>query len=710
MNDFWTYYAEHGAVIYGGYFPAGNVMAKGGTTAGEELLNQKIYLNGDYSISRILEIIRERKISPESYLVDYALLKKEVLSKATYLKGDYSIKRLLEIIKVGLESHKMIKTEQEITDDNKMIAKFMGAKKMVGVWYIPEHGELQSTRDDRAEHDSFETNEVFRDNELKYHSSWNWLMPVIRKINDEIWGKGDFHEIDSLMHETERYLFSGEIMYVWENAVKFVKWINEKNLEEERGYAGGGTTGSMSVQDIETKIEELKEAHNKIWTKSFEKEISPLIIQKAKEIAIKHPKLTKINVGMGSASMDGKISVLDDDTNKMVLAEYNDNDEEIEELLQLLSNLQQEDYGYSFDDIDLNKLRKGKMAGGGEAGEKKEFKYVAVSKNKSIRFDKSSYVLEYSEPNEHGLIKGKKLTYGYLTSSYRIGAPRGWFMSDISMTQDEFNKSYDLKEGTISVKIKMAGGGEAERLEDIVGLKQSLIGKLIYVQGKDRRGYHRTSTQKIVGIKEIEKDKIKLERDRLYKTSWFGLPNKVEETYFTLNELFDLSKGKVVNGIWLKTTVKKPVQRRLKKHFPSQQYLTDKEQFQKESKAFWDNVKWRAMKPALAFEGSVALADWKRKREDAGRVSAYRLVPFKSASFGIEKLDWSIGHKGDIYSAIKKAEQMIEEQFDKPSFDFLKIDIMREPEANSDEYWRLRGKSVKVASVSMNGIEQFTNF
>lgn len=131
-----------------------------------------------------------------------------------------------------------------------------------------------------------------------------------------------------------------------------------------------------------------------------------------------------------------------------------------------------------------------KLAGGGETGEKTEFMYLAVSKNNSIRFDKPSYVLEYSAPNEYGLVKGKKLTYGYLTSSYKVGAPRGWFISEISMTQDEFDRSYDLKEGVISVKIKMAGGGIAYGKEGkyniLIKIKPNTQNKIKWYYDKNR--------------------------------------------------------------------------------------------------------------------------------------------------------------------------------------------------------------------------------
>lgn len=60
---------------------------------------------------------------------------------------------------------------------NKLIAKFMGETKYKDeeAWSITRHGYL-------TVHGDFKTK--FRASELKYHKSWDWLMPVVEKIEE----------------------------------------------------------------------------------------------------------------------------------------------------------------------------------------------------------------------------------------------------------------------------------------------------------------------------------------------------------------------------------------------------------------------------------------------------------------------------------------------------------------------------------------------
>jgi len=55
-------------------------------------------------------------------------------------------------------------------DNNKLIAQFMGFKECEGSYYRP----LYSSGD------------WVSDVDLKFHTSWNWLMPVVMKISRKI--------------------------------------------------------------------------------------------------------------------------------------------------------------------------------------------------------------------------------------------------------------------------------------------------------------------------------------------------------------------------------------------------------------------------------------------------------------------------------------------------------------------------------------------
>jgi len=60
------------------------------------------------------------------------------------------------------------------TEGNKLIAEFMGVKFKDDEQYIKELREM------RSEGIYFE--QGYMSSELNYHSSWDWLMPVVEKI------------------------------------------------------------------------------------------------------------------------------------------------------------------------------------------------------------------------------------------------------------------------------------------------------------------------------------------------------------------------------------------------------------------------------------------------------------------------------------------------------------------------------------------------
>lgn len=69
--------------------------------------------------------------------------------------------------------------QEEITEGNILIAEFMGFKEEYGVYRVtPEY--IQFVRG---------MGNVIRDiaykNDMKFHSSWDWLMPVVEKIGKE---------------------------------------------------------------------------------------------------------------------------------------------------------------------------------------------------------------------------------------------------------------------------------------------------------------------------------------------------------------------------------------------------------------------------------------------------------------------------------------------------------------------------------------------
>lgn len=122
---------------------------------------------------------------------------------------------------------------EEIIEGNKLIAEFRGLREeSPGRWYDPT----------QIPHPRFR--------ELKYHSSWDWLMPVVEKIEDShklSEGYGFSVMIDNWNCEIQN-LISGEIISsfnpsshpihskieaAWLAVVEFIKWYNQNKKEKK---------------------------------------------------------------------------------------------------------------------------------------------------------------------------------------------------------------------------------------------------------------------------------------------------------------------------------------------------------------------------------------------------------------------------------------------------------------------------------------------
>lgn len=94
---------------------------------------------------------------------------------------------------------------ENLTDNNKLIAEFMGAFiEGNGFMYFPSEGRHH------------------RLTEIKYHSSWDWLMPVVEKcVNfcvDKNHDEWTGHILDSLSHFDKHELCSV--------LTEFMNWYN----------------------------------------------------------------------------------------------------------------------------------------------------------------------------------------------------------------------------------------------------------------------------------------------------------------------------------------------------------------------------------------------------------------------------------------------------------------------------------------------------
>ena len=119
-------------------------------------------------------------------------------------------------------------------EDNKLIAEFMGFTKDSENLYLIDDYSLRSDGEHQATYV----------NEMKFHSSWEWLMPVVEKI-EETEVNGDYAsmiikqgscEIEMFEYRKEQkdgeklrvFFFQGsKIEATYKAVVEFIKWYNE---------------------------------------------------------------------------------------------------------------------------------------------------------------------------------------------------------------------------------------------------------------------------------------------------------------------------------------------------------------------------------------------------------------------------------------------------------------------------------------------------
>ena len=126
---------------------------------------------------------------------------------------------------------------QERIESNKLIAEFMGndTDEYCSHVYVPSK-LLPSTKGDCFQG-------IFAFNECEFDTSWDWLMPVVEKIEE-------FDEIDvnillngtiifkwktneDIINNVADISFTHKIEHTYDAVVRFIKWYN-KQLEESK--------------------------------------------------------------------------------------------------------------------------------------------------------------------------------------------------------------------------------------------------------------------------------------------------------------------------------------------------------------------------------------------------------------------------------------------------------------------------------------------
>jgi len=112
--------------------------------------------------------------------------------------------------------------EQEILKGNKLIAEFMELR-------MNAIGKNTGNSDMRREYFWHFDDINKRDAEAlpDYHSSWDWLMPVVEKIEKEHNGVVIRYESCELPIIIERVTGNTKIEATWIAIIKFIEWYNK---------------------------------------------------------------------------------------------------------------------------------------------------------------------------------------------------------------------------------------------------------------------------------------------------------------------------------------------------------------------------------------------------------------------------------------------------------------------------------------------------
>ena len=119
-------------------------------------------------------------------------------------------------------------------EDNKLIAEFMGA---IGTpKYNPTEWDIYITGCLDVDSDDENAKHFYTPEEMKYHTSWDWLMPVVEKIEEDerydvmILQNGtiirDQYGVD-IVNNVANISFDNKIEHTYNAIVEFIKHLNK---------------------------------------------------------------------------------------------------------------------------------------------------------------------------------------------------------------------------------------------------------------------------------------------------------------------------------------------------------------------------------------------------------------------------------------------------------------------------------------------------
>jgi hypothetical protein len=137
---------------------------------------------------------------------------------------------------------KSIMINKQIIKDNIIIAKFMGwnilpfeKRYALDGWYygINSKGKRYNGLCAISKNNCWLAIAA----KVKYHSSWDWLMPVVEKIESLDYKVDIFYKYAQVSTMDEDFICRSfainhsKIQEVWEMVVKFIKWYNKQNKQ-----------------------------------------------------------------------------------------------------------------------------------------------------------------------------------------------------------------------------------------------------------------------------------------------------------------------------------------------------------------------------------------------------------------------------------------------------------------------------------------------
>ena len=119
-------------------------------------------------------------------------------------------------------------------EQNKLIAEFMGYETDNIEVTMPENFR-EVYRFESAPSDFFSST-LFKLQDCKFHSSWDWLMPVVEKIESlghgvTIYRKG-CHINNEASFSVNGFKHSSKIEQTYKAVVEFINWYNQQNQDQ----------------------------------------------------------------------------------------------------------------------------------------------------------------------------------------------------------------------------------------------------------------------------------------------------------------------------------------------------------------------------------------------------------------------------------------------------------------------------------------------